>query len=158
MKKLLFLFSFIVLLGISTETKAQYTTGIGLRAGVSNGLTVKHFINQTAALEGILHTRWEGLLITGLYEVHQDIRDVKGLQWFYGGGVHLGTWNAGRGNPPWGNRNESYTIFGINGIIGLDYSFSNAPINLSLDYKPSFNLSPGGFWGDEVALSIRFAF
>lgn len=139
------------------ESKAQtYATGVGLRAGVTNGLTVKHFIQEDVALEGILHTRWRGLVITGLYEVHKNIREVRGLRWFYGGGAHVGSWNYRKETPP---DYHGTTVIGIDGIIGLDYKFVDAPINLSLDYKPAFNIiNSAGFWGDEVALSIRFTF
>ncbi len=149
----------LVAVFLSSEANAQtYSTGVGLRAGVTNGLTVKHFIQSDAAIEGILHTRWRGLLITGLYEVHKDVREVRGLRWFYGGGAHIGSWNRDS-NHPFGDRDRDYTIFGIDGIIGLDYKFVDAPVNLSLDYKPAFNLSGySGWWGDEIALSIRFTF
>lgn len=162
MRKTLFLL--LICLGLASlkPAFAQYTTGIGLRAGVTNGLTVKHFISQDAALEGILHARWGGFLVTGLYEVHKDIRDVKGLQWFFGGGAHLGTWNSrninSRNRPPWAEPNTTYTVFGLNGIIGLDYAFQDAPINLSLDWKPAINLGYYNYGWDEVALSIRFVF
>jgi len=137
----------------------DYQTAVGLRAGVSNGLSVKHFLSDRAALEGILHTRWQGLVITGLYEVHQDINDLPGLRWFYGGGAHIGTWNGNRGHHNWKYNRNGHTVFGLDGIIGLDYKFLEAPINLGLDYKPAFNISNDvGFWGDEVALSIRFTF
>jgi len=147
-------------LGFGSQAFAQdYQTGVGLRLGVSNGLSVKHFVSDRAAVEGLLHTRWRGLMITGLYEVHQDIQDAPGLRWFYGGGAHIGTWDGKRGHPDWRHNHNGYTVFGIDGIIGLDYTFASAPINLSLDYKPAFNLTNDvGFWGDEVALSIRIAF
>lgn len=150
----------MVIMTLGSEAMAQdYQTGVGLRAGVSNGLTIKHFISERAALEGLLHTRWRGLVITGLYEIHKDIDELPGLKWFYGGGAHIGTWNGNRGTRPWGDDKEGYTVFGLDGIIGLDYKFNAAPINLSLDYKPAFNLTENvGFWGDEVALSIRFTF
>src|SRR5690606_17796772 len=113
-----------LVLTLGSAAMAQdYLTGVGLRLGSSNGLSIKHFLSDRAALEGILHTRWRGLLITGLYEVHQDINEVEGLRWFYGGGAHIGTWNANRGNPRWGDRSEGHTVVGIDGIIGLDYKF-----------------------------------
>lgn len=160
MKKLVYAFLLVAFMAVGNETMAQgYNTGIGLRAGVGNGITVKHFLTEKGAIEGILHSRWRGLVITGLYEVHNDIREVRGLRWFYGGGAHVGTWNANRGNTPWGEPNRSYTVIGLDGIIGLDYKFTDAPVNLSLDYKPAFNISGyNGWWGDEVALSIRFTF
>lgn len=160
MRKLMLIVFGVVFFALTSEVKAQsYATGIGLRSGVSNGLTVKHFIESDLALEGILHSRWRGLMITGLIEKHKDISEVRGLRWFYGGGAHIGSWNGNR-NPPWAEPNfGGATVFGIDGIIGLDYIFTDVPINLSLDYKPAFNIThSAGFWGDEVALSIRFAF
>lgn len=155
--------AFLAILFASEVNAQSYATGIGLRSGVSNGLTVKHFIQEDVALEGILHTRWNGLVITGLYEVHKNISEVRGLRWFYGGGAHIGSWNGSRDRkriPPWADSDfNGATVIGLDGIIGLDYIFTDAPINLSLDYKPAFNLTNNaGFWGDEVALSIRFTF
>jgi hypothetical protein len=157
-KTIVAVFTF-VMMSLGTDTLAQgYQTGVGLRLGVSNGLTVKHFISGRDALEGIFHTRWGGVVLTGLYEVHKDIPEAAGLRWFYGGGVHIGTWNGDRGRSSWGDH-QGQTIFGIDGIIGLDYPFEVVPIGLSLDYKPAFNISNNaGFWGDEVALSIRYIF
>lgn len=57
----------------------DYNTGIGLRGGFTNGLTVKHFISEKAALEGILASRWSGFEITGLYEIHNRAFDTDRL-------------------------------------------------------------------------------
>ena len=139
------------------EVKAQtYATAAGLRLGVSTGVTFKHFIKDDLALEGILHSKWRGLLITGLFEVHKNIREVRGLRWFYGGGAHIGSWNYRNRTPI---EYQGRTVVGIDGIIGLDYMFDDLPLNLSLDYKPAFNLiTSGGFWGTETALSVRYTF
>ena len=158
MKKIGFLSFFFIGLAISNFSQAQYTTGIGIRGGVSSGLTVRHFIGQESAIEGILATRWGGLIATGLFEIHKDIRDVKGLYWFYGGGVHFGTWNAKNSNRSWGDNRVSTTAYGFTGIAGLDYAFPDAPINLSLDWKPAISIDEGGFWWDEVAISVRYIF
>ena len=161
-KKVMFAaMAMILIYSISNESQAQaYNTGVGLRVGSSSGLSVKHFIKEDGALEGILHTRWRGLLITGLYEVHKDIPDANGLSWFYGGGAHIGSWNSGSGNPYGADKNyKGSTVIGIDGIVGLDYVLEELPINFSLDFKPAFNLiNGGGFWGDDFALSIRYIF
>ena len=56
----------------------------------------------------------------------------------------------------------SYThlsVIGIDGILGMEYNIQEIPFNISLDWKPAFNLiGYTGFWGDEIALSIRFIF
>ena len=148
-----------IILGISILTlgSAQdYKTGIGFRAGLSQGLTVKHFINGKAAFEGLLSTRWSGLEITGLYEIHNQAFDVSNLNWYYGFGAHIGFWD---GNRDWGVLNRSYTVVGIDGILGIEYNFNEVPFNIGLDWKPSVNLS--GYYGfrpDGGALSIRYIF
>jgi hypothetical protein len=149
--------SLILLLAVTTGIAQDYNTGIGFRGGSSNGLTVKHFITSDAAIEGLLSTRWRGLNITGLYEIHAQAFDVPRLNWYYGGGGHIGFWDGGP-NHPWFNTG-TYTIIGLDGIIGIEYNIEPIPFNISLDWKPAFNIiGYTGFWGDEVALSIRYIF
>ncbi|HUX53890.1 MAG TPA: hypothetical protein VMV56_05730, partial [Williamwhitmania sp.] len=101
---------------LSSYSNAQdYNTGIGLRAGYTNGLTVKHFIGSKVALEGILSSRWEGVEITGLYELQNRAFNTERLDWFIGFGAHVGFWNGDHTN--WGNRGESYTVVGVDGIL-----------------------------------------
>ena len=147
----------ILFISILTLASAQdYKTGIGFRAGLSQGLTVKHFINGKAAFEGLLSTRWRGLEITGLYEIHNQAFDVSGLNWYYGFGAHIGFWD---GNRDWGLYDRSYTVIGIDGILGIEYNFNEVPFNIGLDWKPSINLSGyTGFRPDGGAFSIRYIF
>ncbi len=135
----------------------DYNTGIGLRGGFSNGLTVKHFISEKAALEGILASRWSGFQITGLYEIHNRAFDTDRLNWYFGFGAHVGFWNGKR--VPWSENNDQYTVIGVDGILGLEYNFREVPINLSLDWKPELNFyGHSGFWADGGAFSIRYIF
>lgn len=135
----------------------DYSTGIGLRAGFSNGLTIKHFIGEKVALEGLFASRWRGFEFTGLYEIHNRAFQTERLNWFIGFGGHIGFWNGDYAN--WGEPNRSYTVVGIDGILGLEYNFTEVPINLGLDWKPSFNFAGySGFWADGGALSIRYIF
>ena len=156
MKKIILTLTLVIF--ISAYASAQdYNTGVGLRLGFSNGLTVKHFLSQRSAVEGLLATRWRGFEITGLYEVHNQAFEVDRLNWYFGGGAHIGFWNGDNTN--WGDTGTNYTLIGIDGILGIEYNFSEVPINLSLDWKPGFNLTGyTGFWGDGGALSIRYIF
>ncbi|HDR51762.1 MAG TPA: hypothetical protein ENN90_09135 [Mariniphaga anaerophila] len=150
--------AFTLFFAIAMAANAQdYNTGIGVRGGLSNGLTVKHFIGSNTALEGILSTRWQGFNITGLYEIHANAFDTPRLNWYYGFGGHIGFWDGYKGHP-WFN-DGTYTIIGIDGIIGIEYNIEPIPFNISLDWKPGFNIiGYTGFWGDELALSIRYIF
>jgi hypothetical protein len=56
----------------------------------------------------------------------------------------------------WSSNNNAYTVIGIGGILGLEYNFNEIPINISIDWKPAFNIiGHTSFWGDG-AFSIRF--
>ena len=158
MKKLVItsLFAFCL---VSIGLAQDYKTGIGLRGGFENGLTIKHFTREKSAYEFILASRWRGFEVTGLYEVHNQAFDVERFKWFVGFGGHVGSWNGDYTYRYWGEQGTNYTVAGIDGILGLEYSFKEVPFNLSLDWKPAFNfIGYSGFWGDGGALSIRYIF
>jgi hypothetical protein len=147
----------IVFLLFSTNliSRAQdYQNAVGLRLGLSNGITLKHFVTTNDAAELILSTRWGGFNLTGLFERHKPAFETDGLYYYFGGGAHIGNFNNS-----WFNDNANHTVIGIDGILGLEYIFKDIPLNASIDWKPGFNLiGYTGFWGDELALSVRYVF
>ncbi|MFW6257628.1 MAG: hypothetical protein ACOC11_02475 [Prolixibacteraceae bacterium] len=159
MKKL-FLATFLILATtVITNAQQSYTTGIGLRGGLASGVTIKHFVGDNAALEGILSTRWSGVIITGLYEIQKTAFDTPGLYWFYGVGGHIGFWDNYAGHRWFDNNGAGSTVIGVDGILGMEYAFAEIPFSISLDWKPAFNvIGNTGFWGDSGALSVRYIF
>jgi hypothetical protein len=156
MKKRLFLFVFSILLPASVIAQ-EYKSSMGLRAGLPVGLSAKHFLNTTYAVEGILATRWGGFVLAGFFEKEYRIVDYPGFYWFWGGGAHFGKWDEGY-NPRIKNT-YSGPVLGIDGIIGVEYSFEELPLNLSLDLFPSFNLVGYTGWGGiNGAFSVRYVF
>jgi hypothetical protein len=146
-------FVLTLVLGLSIVVLAgaqDYKTGLGLRAGSSWGLTLKHFVDKKAAFEGILYGHHYGFNITGLYEVHNQAFDVENLKWYYGFGAHIGSYNYDK---------ENNFVMGIDGILGIEYSFTEAPINIGLDWNPYFNLiGTTEFFAASGALSVRYIF
>jgi hypothetical protein len=138
-----------MLTAICNRSAAQdYKFAIGLRLStasptISNSVTAKYFFTDRSAIEGLVSfgTRFG---IGGLYEREQLIGGVQGLNWFYGGGAYVGFQN-----------NLVYT--GPMGIVGIDYKFENAPVDLSIDWKPELDISPAiNFVADAFAFSARF--
>jgi hypothetical protein len=84
MKKVAFLAMIIILSTISLNAQ-EYRTAIGLRAGSPNGLSLKRFINDNAAIEGTVALHYRGLFVSGMYQLHTGAFDVPGLYWYYGG-------------------------------------------------------------------------
>lgn len=158
MKKIAFTI-LVIFCGYFIAKAQDYNTGIGLRGGFSNGITIKHFVTSKAAFEGIIASRWRGLELTGLYEIHGRAFNTERLKWFVGFGGHVGFWDGNYTHKYWGDSGTSYTVIGIDGILGLEYSFVEVPINIGLDWKPAFNFyGHSGFWADGGAFSIRYIF
>ncbi len=156
MKKALFVFLIITVIVITSNAQ-DYKTGVGLRAGVPYGVTVKHFLSEQNAVEGILASRWNGFVITGLYENEHWTGEYPGLNWFWGFGGHVGFWDEG--SNPRLDKDYVGSVIGIDGILGLEYTFDDIPLNLSLDILPAINLIGSTGWGGiNGALSVRYVF
>ena len=154
MKKPIILSVFSLVFFITTAAAQsngkEYTTALGVKFLDGAGITLKHFIKDNTALEGIGFFWSHGTRITGLYELHYDISGAPGLKWYVGPGAHLGFYNTKFGNA---------SFAGIDGVLGLDYKINNAPLNLSLDWQPSFEFGTGrGFTGSWGGFAIRYTF
>jgi hypothetical protein len=149
----------IALVSVVGANAQDYNTGIGLRGGLYNGLTVKHFLSSNKAVEGLFTSRWGGFMVTGLLEFHNPIKEVNRLHWYYGVGAHIGFWNSYNNHPVFPNRTETYMLIGVDFILGMEYNFEELPFNISLDWKPAYSfVGYSRFWGDGGALSIRYIF
>lgn len=132
-----------------SANSSSYTTALGVKVWDGAGISLKHFFNQNAG-ELIGYFWSHGVRFTGLYEIHGDIQGATGLKWYIGPGAHIGFYDS---------KNGDGTYAGIDGVIGLDYKFSGAPINVSLDWQPSFEFGDGrGFIGSWGGLGIRYTF
>ncbi|MHA6246988.1 hypothetical protein ACXYMU_03560 [Pontibacter sp. CAU 1760] len=162
--KLIYRISFCLALVLCTALGAQaqsgYTTGIGLRGGAASGLTIKHFIQRDAAIEGIVSTsfKYRGTVITVLYEKHAQAFNADGLLWYYGLGGHIGFYDGrhyyDRDHKHYG---DNVMGVGIDGILGLEYYIKDIPFTIGADIKPYLNLPVGGgFW--DTALHVRYVF
>ena len=155
MKKSFVLILIIPALAFSTINAQGYNTALGIRlsskdAVINNSVSFKHFINEKAAIEA-LFTFDKRAAIGALYEVYKPVATADGLAWFYGAGAYLG-FDSDKTNP-------SRSLMGAQGIVGLDYKFSNIPINLSLDWKPELNIIDNiNFEPAAIGFSIRFTF
>lgn len=142
-----------ILLAFTASMNAQsYKTGIGAKLGFYNGITVKHFVTPSTALEGIAQFRWGGAIITGLYEWQQPIYSAPGLDYYVGAGAHVGFFDKQKYK--WA---ETSSVLGVDVVVGLEYTFPTAPFTIGLDYKPAFNLiGDTHIWGDGLGMSLRF--
>jgi hypothetical protein len=127
MKKL----SFMVLLTIlSLSLFAQkYEKSIGVRLGVSNGITYKQFLSPNTAFELIGNVQFvDDDTYVGLAGEYLWMwGSANGLSWYIGPGVSVGAWSG----------DNSGFNFALNGMVGLEYKFS-IPLAVGIDFNPHF--------------------
>jgi hypothetical protein len=135
---------------------STYKSAIGLKY-YPGSITAKTFIQPDRGVEGLISFWDYGTRFIGLYEFYGDVNGIEGLKWYVGPGAHIGFWND-KWNEKYPEREGGF-MFGIDGVIGIDYKINKAPINVSLDWQPSlnfvgYNYFEGG-WG---GVAIRYAF
>jgi hypothetical protein len=128
---------------------------IGLRFSYGIGITGKHYLTKTTALEGVLHIGDNWFALTGLYQKYINLR--SNLDFYYGGGLQISAWS--NKYKVWGHTySESGAGFGIAGTAGLCYNFPDIPIDVSLDFTPVIYLAPFGVNGNNLGLAVRYTF
>ena len=157
-RSILFILPVLLATALSAQTNlgSSYKTALGVKVD-PGAVTVKHFTGANTALEGLGYISSDGFRLTGLYELHYPLGSVDGLQWYVGGGGHLGIWSD-----TWKNRyptREGGMALGVDGVLGIDYKIKDAPLNLSFDWQPSFNvIGYNYFEGGWGGLAIRYTF
>ncbi|MEN9697202.1 MAG: hypothetical protein RLZ56_623 [Bacteroidota bacterium] len=133
-----------------------YKRAIGVKMYPS-AISYKQFIRSNKAYELLGYFTLDGFRATALYEKYMPIEGNEQLTWYVGYGGHLGLWND-----TWKLRNPNHPAgiaLGVDGIIGLDYKVKNAPLNLSVDWQPSFNFVGASYFESGWAgIGVRYTF
>ena len=161
MKKVI-LIALLFTLGIfsvNVSNAQDYKTALGVRlssssAMVNNSISIKHFISERTAIEG-LFSFGDPLALGAMIEFHKPLSG-EGLTYFYGGGGYISFVKKVNVNT---SKTSTDPNFGAQGVIGLDYKFTNVPLNLSLDWKPELNIvSDINFEPAAIGFTARFTF
>lgn len=153
MKKIIFLIMLFVCTTLFCQAQeAPYKASLGLLVWNGYGASFKTFIKDRTALELRGYVDKNGTRVTGLLQFHGEVAGIDGMLWYAGPGAHVAFYKLG-------DIKQSTTFAGIDGVIGIDYTFNNAPINLFLDWQPTYEFgnSRGAYisWG---GVGIRFTF
>ncbi len=156
MKKTVFIF-LIALLSMGALKAQDYKSSVGVRGGFFSGLSIKHFISGSDAIEGIIATHYRGFVLAGMYQKHTLAFDSPGLYWYYGAGAHLGFYDR-RYSPWYDDRTGNFSTIGIMGVVGLEYKIEEIPITIGADITPALNLIPTVRFWPGASVSIRYVF
>lgn len=152
MKKIILFISFFTIIAVS-NAQSDYSKGVGIRVspGSEYDLVAAHFkafINDNGAItldlgygtdahsrvlvNSIYYDYGANIIsFSGGYQLHFNIANIDGFKWFVGGGATLLNSSS---------KYDPYKGFGA-GLFangGVDYKFSNIPLSVSADYKPTF--------------------
>ena len=140
---------------MSTVSFGQaYKMAIGLKGSypANGGLNAKFNLKNSNAVEASIGGGKNSIYINGLLERNNFLDD--GFNWYYGGGATIGAYTLTNSIT-----NERYTqgLGLLNGVLGIEYTFSKLPLNLALDTGPSIEVYPdfGFSWGG--GLAVRYA-
>jgi opacity protein-like surface antigen len=166
MKKIIL--SAFMLIGLAFSSQAQDISknALGLRLGDNDGfggeVSYQRGLTKNNRLE--LDLGWrnsnevDAMKLVGLYQWVWEIEN--GFNWYAGVGCGIGSWSNSEGST-----NDSGILLLAAGDIGIEYNFQEAPIQLSLDFRPEFYLNNSGSnkftdenFGPDIALGIRYRF
>ena len=167
MRKILLLTALAFSLSLGTQAQDW---GVGIRLGTPTAFTVKHYFGNNA---------WDLSLGTGPYSYgyrnpkgryrntgfsamfnylwRRDIKNAKGLEWYYGLGGLVTT--RGYYDDDDDDRYTNRISLGATGAIGLEWFIPAAPISLFAELNPYVEIVPAPFYiGIMGALGARFTF
>ena len=159
----------VACLTLAPAADAQpFHSAIGARLGSPLALSYKQHLDYANAVEiyggfrGNRNFSW--FSISGAYQRHYDLgldAELSPLRWYWGlgGTAYFFSYRDRIFRPGIGRSEYSTTAFGLNGYLGLDYTFGNTPLNLSVDWVPTFFLGGSyldGFRGNQGSVGIRY--
>jgi hypothetical protein len=150
MKPLAISLLFFLTISFSAVFAQPYGWSLGGRIGTEAGLTVKHYLNRSVAIEGLGLMYHRGVRVGALLEQHFDLDRRGNTRLFAGAGLHAG-YN--------GRRIETDQLtgsLGVDAIGGVAFIVPNLPIELSLDWKPAWEFAgQPGFSLQRAGVSLR---
>jgi hypothetical protein len=167
MKKLIFSSIMLIVLAFSAHSQDISHNALGLRLGDNDGfggeISYQRKLSSNNRLE--LDLGWrsnrdvDAFKLAGIYQWVWNIEG--GFNWYAGVGGGLGSWSHDYyvgGN----NNSDNGTILFVAGDLGIEYNFSEAPIQLSLDIRPELYFNSNDYrednFGPDIALGVRYRF
>ena len=140
------------------KKSGPFTTGYKKAIGgkmYPSAISYKSFLTNSKAIEVLGYFTLDGFRTTIMIEKYSAFANTEQLSWYIGYGGHLGIWSE-----EWKKNNPNHKAgiaVGVDGILGLDYKIKNAPLNLSIDWQPSFNFVGSSYFESGWAgLGIRY--
>ncbi len=165
-----YLFTVVLILYVIAGVAQEKGTSFGLRGGGVSGLSIQFIDDDLSGMELILGYQMNGFRFVGMVQKYRPlaVHRIANLFFVSGVGAHAGYIKYDNYNTKVVNGVEYYSyqrmvspIIGADLMMGFEYQFESIPFNISLDYKPYFELFGQktfrvDFW--DIAFSLRYIF
>ena len=151
MKKIVFIVALLMSgVGANAQSKGNAIGIRGVDAGHGGEISFQTGLGKSNRLELDLgfnsySNSYSGLQLSGIYQWVWGLEQITdGLNWYVGVGGTAGSYSSGLG-------------LAVVGQLGIEYNF-NIPLQISLDWRPSF-LNPNysdGYYGNGLSVRYRF--
>jgi hypothetical protein len=152
-----YLLTFLLIVGFSAIGQSS-EKAIGVRTGGGYGFGGELNIQWPfkgnrleVGLGGFATNRYNGLGINGVYQFIQPLSD--GFRFYYGVGGHISSFSR---RNHWDNNMEGR--LGILAQAGVEYFFTEIPLQLSLDARPGLFVGHRSGLGIDLGLGARYYF
>ncbi len=158
-----------VLCGAGSARGQEYHTippfAVGVRGSIDGaGANFRYYVRDLFSLEGqfnvsggkpngLPYNAGKSVMGVALAELNVPLYTTQ-FRMFLGVGMHYGSWERYKDITP------AEGTFGYDGIVGFEYTFSELPVSVSLDYKPSVTYLAGAqmFPNNAAGLALRYYF
>ncbi len=164
MKKLLL--SLLLVAGLATSASSQdIQKTIGVRLGWGGEFSYQHPLSSNTRMEFDLglygfNKDYSSVFLSGIYQWVTPIQD--GFNWYVGVGPQLGFTSYRndykKGDKAYVSGDTNFEL-AVAGQLGVEYNFPSVPFQISLDWRPGFEIVPTtGFMYEGFALGLRYRF
>ena len=141
-----FIFALLVLLIASSFQPCsgqKYITASGVRIGPDHlGISVQQRFFKQFTVESIISMNVNEARLTGMLEHHQKILGRR-LNAYLGLGGHVSVIN------------KIGSLYGVDGILGLEYKMMLSRLALSFDFQPAYHLNGDDSFNMRSAITLR---
>ena len=149
MIKAVIIFIFFLLFSVTVMSQG-FTRQLGIRSGVTSGISGKVIKDNRVAIDGMFGFRQGGMQLVVLLESYHNLIPSRGQEWriYFGGGGHVGWVNGYNRVRRWSNSTGYYhdeqriagPVVGLDGVFGVEYNFLKNPLVLFAEFKPFVEL------------------
>lgn len=150
-----------VLFIVCTSMAQNYNSAIGFKGNYSTThssfgqLTWKQFFSKQSAFELTLGGNQSFVWGQFMYERNQRLNKI--FEWYWGAGIDAGYFEMANGGRT--SLESQHGLWsGVNGVLGIEHTFAEMPINVAFDFGPTVRITPDVKVGLVFGLSMRYAF